>query len=167
LPHLPSLEIREGAIDLLIALYKLTLPSLSDYLTKDGEVNRFNVDVLLAKIGTIEDEIFIRRRRKEEEDKRMQERRAHQASSRKQAAAGPTFDKVQASGIQLFKLGQERAGAGTLSPHVLASMCGNKPIALRNVFLAQARVWVRRPCSPHRHSRPWTRIRQLQRRCGI
>jgi 5'-3' exoribonuclease 2 len=36
LPHLPSLDIREGAIDLLIALYKMTLPSLGGYLTDNG-----------------------------------------------------------------------------------------------------------------------------------
>ncbi len=36
LPHLPSLDIREGAIDMLFALYKLSLPSLGGFLTMDG-----------------------------------------------------------------------------------------------------------------------------------
>jgi len=33
LPHLPSLSIREGALDALIFIYKNLLPSLGGYLT--------------------------------------------------------------------------------------------------------------------------------------
>jgi 5'-3' exonuclease len=33
LPHLPSLAIREGALDAIIFIYKNLLPSLGDYLT--------------------------------------------------------------------------------------------------------------------------------------
>jgi hypothetical protein len=38
LPHLPSLEIREGAIDTLIEIYKRILPKLDGYLTENGHV---------------------------------------------------------------------------------------------------------------------------------
>ena len=34
LPHLPSLEIREGAIDRLVRIYKETIHTTKDYLTK-------------------------------------------------------------------------------------------------------------------------------------
>lgn len=34
LPHLPSLEIREGAIDRLVRIYKETIHKTKDYLTK-------------------------------------------------------------------------------------------------------------------------------------
>ena len=38
LPHLPSLEIREGAIDMLIDIYKQLLPRMDGYLTENGQV---------------------------------------------------------------------------------------------------------------------------------
>ena len=36
LPHLPSLDIRDGAIDFLLEAYKEMLPSMGDYLTSPG-----------------------------------------------------------------------------------------------------------------------------------
>jgi len=33
LPHLPSLQIREGALDVIMAVYKHLLPSMDGYLT--------------------------------------------------------------------------------------------------------------------------------------
>ena len=38
LPHLPSLDIREGAIDTLIDIYKQILPKTDGYLTENGQV---------------------------------------------------------------------------------------------------------------------------------
>ena len=39
LPHLPSLEIREGAIDRLVRLYKEAVYKTGGFLTKSGLVN--------------------------------------------------------------------------------------------------------------------------------
>jgi 5'-3' exoribonuclease 2 len=69
LPHLPSMDIREGAIDLLLALYKQILPAMGGYMTHNGNIHLGRVDILLARVGAVEDEIFRRRRRKEEKDK--------------------------------------------------------------------------------------------------
>lgn len=38
LPHLPSLDIRDGAIDFLVEVYKELLPSMGDYVTSPGGV---------------------------------------------------------------------------------------------------------------------------------
>jgi 5'-3' exoribonuclease 2 len=52
LPHLPSLVIREGAIDALMFMYKNQLPSLGDYLTDGaGGLNFSKVDVLLHQVA--------------------------------------------------------------------------------------------------------------------
>ncbi|VDD85958.1 unnamed protein product [Enterobius vermicularis] len=59
LPHLPSLEIRENAIDRLIKLYKEMIYKLRGYyLTKDGEVYLERVQMILDGLGKAEDEIF-------------------------------------------------------------------------------------------------------------
>ena len=58
LPHLPSLQIREGALDVIMVVYKHLLPSLDGYLTKDGQINFSNVDVLFRDIAKFEEEFF-------------------------------------------------------------------------------------------------------------
>jgi 5'-3' exoribonuclease 2 len=69
LPHLPSLDIRDGALDFLQNVYKRTLPAIGSYLTEaNGVVNLRGVAVIMAEVGEIEDEVFRRRRSAEERD---------------------------------------------------------------------------------------------------
>jgi 5'-3' exoribonuclease 2 len=58
LPHLPSLEIREGAIDRLVKLYKQMVYQTGGWLTEDGEVNIERVTMIMTELGKAEDEIF-------------------------------------------------------------------------------------------------------------
>jgi 5'-3' exoribonuclease 2 len=69
---LPSLEIREGAIDRLVGLYKSMLPQLGGYLTDSGIVNLQRAEIILSGIGQVEDEIFKKRQANEIEFKRRQ-----------------------------------------------------------------------------------------------
>ena len=67
LPHLPSLDIRDGALDFLFNVYKRILPTLGDYITNHGgEVNLSHVDVILAEVGAIEDYVFSMKHQNEE-----------------------------------------------------------------------------------------------------
>ncbi|CAG0879509.1 unnamed protein product [Cyprideis torosa] len=70
LPHLPSLEIREGAIDRLVGLYKKALDSTGGYVTNSGLVNLSRVQVILSRLGREEDEIFRQRQQRELEFRR-------------------------------------------------------------------------------------------------
>eukprot|EP00501_MAST-03F_sp_TOSAG23-6_P000686 GSMAST32.ASY1.ANO1.713.1 assembled CDS len=61
LPHLPSLDIREGALGVLMNIYRAKLPAIGGYLTNCGDVNLSRVDVILAVIGEFEEETYLRR----------------------------------------------------------------------------------------------------------
>jgi len=74
LPHLPSLDIRDGALDFLFNVYKRVLPTLGDYITNHGgEVNLSHVDVILSEVGSIEDYVFSLKHKNEANDKRRRE----------------------------------------------------------------------------------------------
>lgn len=62
LPHLPSLEIREGAIDTLLKIWKAELPRMGGYLTNHGHVVMERAAVILEGLARSEDDIFRRRR---------------------------------------------------------------------------------------------------------
>ena len=50
LPHMPALEIRDGAIDALLQLYKVSMASrLRGYLTNAGEIHLGRVEALLGQ----------------------------------------------------------------------------------------------------------------------
>lgn len=65
LPHLPSLEIREGAIDRLVELYKKAVYRTGGFVTKSGHVDLSRVQLILTDLGEVEDEIFVRRQETE------------------------------------------------------------------------------------------------------
>lgn len=106
LPHLLSLEIREGAIDRLVKLYKNSIekhPNNDPYLTKDGFINLSRVQYILKDLGELEDDIF---RRRTDSDKRYRKRiknerenRAKQAERiRRDAQSGSPWLAPQAVG---------------------------------------------------------------------
>ena len=72
LPHSPTLEIREGAIDLIMTIYRQELPNLGGYLCEDGKPNLRRVEQFVQVVGTHEEAIFQKRARTE---KRHRDRR--------------------------------------------------------------------------------------------
>ncbi|XP_076874177.1 5'-3' exoribonuclease 2 [Brachyhypopomus gauderio] len=70
LPHLPSLEIREGAIDRLVGIYKDVVHRTGGYLTENGFVNLERVELIMQAVGVAEDNIFKKRKEDDENFKR-------------------------------------------------------------------------------------------------
>lgn len=82
LPHLPSLEIREGAIDMLVGIWKRELHTMRGYLTNHGTIELRRAQIILNALARREDEIFRRRREVEErQDQAAKRRKIEQASN--------------------------------------------------------------------------------------
>ncbi|KAJ7638586.1 exoribonuclease 2 [Roridomyces roridus] len=75
LPHLPSLEIREGAIDTLLRIWKQELPRMGGYLTHHGDIIRERAQIILEGLAQREDDIFKRRREAENRQDQNAKRR--------------------------------------------------------------------------------------------
>ncbi|KAI8838612.1 XRN 5'-3' exonuclease N-terminus-domain-containing protein [Chytridium lagenaria] len=84
LPHLPSLEIREGAIDRLIELWRKNLPQFGGYITDSGDIDLTRVQILLKELGEVEDDIFMKRR--EDEERKREGRRRRKLEQRNREA---------------------------------------------------------------------------------
>ncbi|KAA8582932.1 hypothetical protein FQN60_015478, partial [Etheostoma spectabile] len=69
LPHLPSLEIREGAIDRLVNIYKDVVHKTGGYLTENGYVNLERVELIMQAVGVAEDNIFKKRKEDDAEQR--------------------------------------------------------------------------------------------------
>ncbi|VIO96778.1 Uncharacterized protein BM_BM7704 [Brugia malayi] len=87
LPHLPSLEIRENAIDRLVKLYKDMVCEMKGHLTDSGIVHIERAQIILDKLGEVEDEIFKSRQEREQQFKR----RNKEKKWREQALATPSY----------------------------------------------------------------------------
>eukprot|EP00636_Phaeomonas_parva_P014751 CAMPEP_0118859926 /NCGR_PEP_ID=MMETSP1163-20130328/5958_1 /TAXON_ID=124430 /ORGANISM="Phaeomonas parva, Strain CCMP2877" /LENGTH=661 /DNA_ID=CAMNT_0006793567 /DNA_START=21 /DNA_END=2002 /DNA_ORIENTATION=+ len=85
LPHLPSLDIRDGALLFLFDTYRRLLPAIGGFLTSEGgEVNLRGVDVILAEVGKVEDELF---RRKHAQEQNIRRREATKKMVKKMGGA--------------------------------------------------------------------------------
>lgn len=104
LPHLPSMHIRDGAIDGLIYLYGKIFPKLGGYLTENGKVVLYRVDMIMAEIGKIEEEYF-----KEKEEREAFIKKRYEGSRRKPESkeenVGSSENPIEVEDI--IKLGHE------------------------------------------------------------
>uniref|UniRef100_A0A3Q4BQ90 5'-3' exoribonuclease n=1 Tax=Mola mola TaxID=94237 RepID=A0A3Q4BQ90_MOLML len=88
LPHLPSLEIREGAIDRLVNIYKDVVHKTSGYLTENGFVKLERVEMIMQAVGVAEDNIFKKRKEDDESFKRRMKEKRKRMKTEQQ---GPAF----------------------------------------------------------------------------
>ncbi|PVV00689.1 hypothetical protein BB560_004917 [Smittium megazygosporum] len=66
LPHLPSLEIREGALDKIVNIWKSLMFSMGDYVTNNGVVNLCNLQEIMKKLSVVEATTFANRKSRED-----------------------------------------------------------------------------------------------------
>ncbi|XP_075059938.1 5'-3' exoribonuclease 2 isoform X2 [Mixophyes fleayi] len=90
LPHLPSLEIREGAIDRLVTIYKNVVHKTGGYLTESGFVNLERVQMIMLAVGEVEDSIFKKRKEDDEGFKRRQKEKKKRMKREQNPSFVPT-----------------------------------------------------------------------------
>ncbi|KAG4303410.1 hypothetical protein PCK1_000374 [Pneumocystis canis] len=66
LPHLPSLDIHEGAIETLGNIWKEKLHEMGGYLTMNGYIDLKRAEIILQTLGQQENRIFYKRHEAEE-----------------------------------------------------------------------------------------------------
>lgn len=103
LPHLPSLEIRENAIDRLINLYKKCVYKTGGYLTDSGDVALERVEMIMTDLGYMEDQIFKERQKSELRYKENAKRRKLQEQAKQQK---PDFSALMNSQFAPVALGK-------------------------------------------------------------
>ncbi|XP_058130661.1 5'-3' exoribonuclease 2 homolog [Anopheles ziemanni] len=124
LPHLPSLEIRENAIDRLVTLYKKCVYKTRGYLTDSGSVLLERVEMIMTDLGYAEDEIF--RQRKTSEDRFKERNKRMRAQQQRQQR--PNFEQINRSQFAPTPLGRGVQPQAIVNPRQEAAhfrMLGN------------------------------------------
>ncbi|CAM8974784.1 unnamed protein product [Rhodiola kirilowii] len=108
LPHMPTLEIREGAINLLMAVYKKEFRSLGGYLTDGPQPNLRRVERFIQSVGSYEDKIFQKRARlHQSQSDRVKRDKAH---AKRREEMGP--DVVPDSLVPVGRFSGSRLASG-------------------------------------------------------
>ncbi|KAI0573021.1 XRN1 5-3 exonuclease, partial [Pyrenophora tritici-repentis] len=101
LPHLPSLEIRDQGIDLLISIWRDLAAEMDDYVTKDGYPDMRRVQQIMSALASREAGIF--KKRKEVADRQAANRARREAQSNAHKRQRTDNDGVSAPGFKRAK----------------------------------------------------------------
>jgi 5'-3' exoribonuclease 2 len=130
LPHLPSLSIREGALDAIIFIYKNLLPSLGGYLTDGkGGLLRSNVDVFFKELSKTEEAFFhqheknakFNEERRKQDEARDNEKLVQEMQAKGQHTADATQEPVKwrnKDKLQPVPTDEKKMTAAELEAHV-------------------------------------------------
>lgn len=101
LPHLPSLEIRDQGIDLLISIWRDLAAEMDDYVTKDGFPDMRRVQQILSALALREADIF--KKRKEVSDRQAAKRAQREAHNQQNKRQRRDDDNLSAPGFKKAK----------------------------------------------------------------
>ena len=82
LPHMPTLDIGEGGLDTLFAIYKEELPLMGGYIFDNREIHWKRLERITARMGALEEDVFADRQEAARDFARKnarKERREHKA----------------------------------------------------------------------------------------
>ncbi|THG94688.1 hypothetical protein EW026_g6827 [Hermanssonia centrifuga] len=130
LPHLPSLEIREGAIDTLLKIWRDELPRMGGYLTNHGQLELSRAQIILEGLAKREDEIFRRRREAEERQDHEAKRRKIQSKHHALPARPNSTFAAKADSIGLG--GPKTAETAQLAPTAAQALGGSNRDVVAN-----------------------------------
>jgi hypothetical protein len=94
LPHIPMLDIRKGAVDLLLHIYKMLFQKLGGYLVEEGNIRFDRLSVFLQELSRVEGHFMIRRAIYLEERKKRDEAKAAASGARAPTGMHSSFCSI-------------------------------------------------------------------------